>query len=677
MPIRVTVIVPVYNPGPFLERCAASMLAQTLPAGRLEVIFVDDGSTDDSPARMDALASENPHFRVIHTPNSGWPGRPRNIGIDEARGEYVQFLDQDDAMAPEALERLLEMATRNHSDIVIGKVASDFRGVPHGLFRHNRETCTIRDAPLIDSLTPHKMFRTAFLRDNAIRYPEGRRRLEDQLFMVRAYFAAERVSILGDVLCYFYLRRADGGNAGSEQIVPLDYYANLREVLDVVIAHTEPGGFRDSLLRRFYRVEVLGRLSEPSYPRRDPDTRAELFAAAHALATTVFDDGVHAGLASVLRERSSLLRAGRQEALLALAERLDVIRLATVIESLGWAGDVLQVRFTVQFVKGVEGAPVDLLRRGSDLVLDPAPTDGITDGAIMISEPPDAWRVEVTMRDPATGEQWFVPAHVDVVVTGERVPGDEVRIRPVARVIAKVAPARLAGGRNLHAAAWQLRVRVIATGLDRAARVAGPLLGADRGAIPALLGDEPQVVVPMLDADGRLAIDIGRREATLAGALAGRKVVPLLADGQTIEAQLPMVATARRAGAVTVAVRVPEGDRSLESGLEGRSNRAVVVARVRGERLPEGRHSLVARLDGADGPEFVLGDLDVDARGSVGLVGARRVGQLEANLGRTAARMRPGSRARGLARSVARHGPAPVRRGLRRVQWSIWAMKRR
>jgi hypothetical protein len=73
----------------------------------------------------------------------------------------------------------------------------------------------------------------------------------------------------------------------------------------------------------------------------------------------------------------------------------------------------------------------------------------------------------------------------------------------------------------------------------------------------------------------------------------------------------------------------------------------------------------------------VLGDLDVDARGSVGLVGARRVGQLEANLGRTAARMRPGSRARGLARSVARHGPAPVRRGLRRVQWSIWAMKRR
>lgn len=673
MPIRVTVVVPVYNPGPFLDRCAASMLAQTLPVGQLEVILVDDGSTDDSPARMDALASEHQQFRVIHTPNSGWPGRPRNIGIDEAQGEYVQFLDQDDAMAPEALECLLQMATRNRSDIVIGKVASDFRGVPHGLFRHNRETCTIRDAPLIDSLTPHKMFRTAFLRDNAIRYPEGRRRLEDQLFMVRAYFAAERVSILGDVLCYFYLRRADGGNAGSEEIVPQDYYANLREILGVVLEHTEPGEFRDRLLRRFYRVEVLGRLGEPSYPRRDADTRAQLFATARELATAVFDDGVHEGLGSVLRARSSLLRADRPEALLGLAQRLDSIRLATAIEGLDWAGPVLHIRFTVQFVRGVEGVPVELVRRGGEVVLDPALTDGITDEPIVIREAPKEWRVEVTIRDPATGEQWFVPARVDVDAPDEAGPDDEARIRPVLRVLAKVAPGRLAGGRTLHSAAWQLRARVVGAGLDRGAHVAGPLPGADRGAIPALLGDESQAVVPVLDADGRLVIDIGRQTVTLGGALAGRRVLPLLADGRTIEAQLPMAATARHAGAVTVAVRVPDGDRMLEASLEARSNHAVIVARVRGERLPQGGHPLVARLDGPDGPELGLGDLDVDARGGVRLVGGRRVGRLEANVRRTAARLRPGSRARSSFRRV----PAPIRRALRRFKRSIGGGKPR
>ena len=177
----------------------------------------------------------------------------------------------------------------------------------------------------------------------------------------------------------------------------------------------------------------------------------------------------------------------------------------------------------------------------------------------------------------------------------------------------------------------------------------------------------------MFDADGRLVIDIGRRTTTLGAALADRRVVPLLADDRTIEAQLPMVATARRAGAAAVTVRSPDGDRPLEAGIEGHSNRAVIVAQVRGERLREGRHPLVARLDGPDGPELRLRELDVDARGGIRLVGGRRVGRLEANLRRTAARLRPGSRARSSFRRV----PAPVRRAVRRFQRSIGGGKLR
>ena len=124
-------------------------------------------------------------------------------------------MDQDDRMAPNALRRLTDMARRNGSDIVLGKVASDFRGVALGLYRVNREVCTIHDAQLISSLTPHKMFRRAFLDEHGLRFPEGRRRLEDQLFVVKAYFAARVISILADEPCYFYLRRDDGANAGS------------------------------------------------------------------------------------------------------------------------------------------------------------------------------------------------------------------------------------------------------------------------------------------------------------------------------------------------------------------------------------------------------------------------------------------------------------------------------
>ena len=63
------------------------------------MIFVDDGSTDGTRRRLDALAAEHDHVRVEHIPNSGWPGRPRNVGLDLARGEFVYFVDNDDWLA--------------------------------------------------------------------------------------------------------------------------------------------------------------------------------------------------------------------------------------------------------------------------------------------------------------------------------------------------------------------------------------------------------------------------------------------------------------------------------------------------------------------------------------------------------------------------------------------------
>src|SRR5690606_10559708 len=135
-----------------------------------------------------------------------------------------------------------------------------------------------------DSLTPHKMFRRAFLAEHDIRFPEGKRRLEDQVFMMKAYFPEKAVSILGDYTCYYYWRRTDKKNAGSAPIDPTGYYNNLREVFDVVEANTEPGEFRDTILRRFYRVEMLGRINDKSILRYDEDRRQRVFGEVRKLA---------------------------------------------------------------------------------------------------------------------------------------------------------------------------------------------------------------------------------------------------------------------------------------------------------------------------------------------------------------------------------------------------------
>ena len=98
--VKVSVIVPVYNTGRYVDECAPSLLGQSLPADEYEVIYVDDGSTDDTLSRLETIAAGHRNVRVYTQPNSGWPGAPRNLGMKHAQGEYVQFVDHDDMLGP-------------------------------------------------------------------------------------------------------------------------------------------------------------------------------------------------------------------------------------------------------------------------------------------------------------------------------------------------------------------------------------------------------------------------------------------------------------------------------------------------------------------------------------------------------------------------------------------------
>lgn len=100
----VSVIVPVYKVEPYLDRCVASILAQTYP--NLEVILVDDGSPDNCPALCDAWAQRDARIRVIHKKNGG-QSDARNAGLDAASGAYISFVDSDDYIAENFIETLL------------------------------------------------------------------------------------------------------------------------------------------------------------------------------------------------------------------------------------------------------------------------------------------------------------------------------------------------------------------------------------------------------------------------------------------------------------------------------------------------------------------------------------------------------------------------------------------
>jgi poly(ribitol-phosphate) beta-N-acetylglucosaminyltransferase len=674
MSIKVSVVVPVYNSGKFIDPCIRSLLAQTLPADEFVVIFVDDGSTDGTPARLDKLAAEHPQIRVIHIPNSGWPGKPRNVGVEAAHGEYVQFIDHDDHLAPDALRRLYEMGRRNHADIVIGKVASNFRFVPMSVFRHTRESCTIHDAPLIDSLTPHKMFRIEFLRENKIAFPEGKRRLEDHPFVVKAYLRAKTVSILGDYTCYFYDKRTDGKNAASTLIDPAGYYGNLREVLDVVVANTEPGDFRDRLLRRFCWAEMLARLSEPAMLKYEAGYRDQMIDEVRQVSLDYMNDNVRAGMGAVRRLRFTLLRENQRAKLLELAERCDEVKAKTRLDGLRWDGGRLAFELSAHLCYGPDDAPVPLLCRGDNYFVDPGCFPGVGEGdsdLLDVTAEVSSLRAEIFLRRRGIGIEWPVAPDLKVRIeelgvgstagAGAQAAGS-TRCRAVLRAAGYLDPQH-AGAAPLDRGVWDVRVRVHFLGLAREARP-----GADRAPdieehlLPAMLGGPAaQLVIPYFtDPGGNLSLDVDRSGKKLGNALSGRQVLPLPGGGREIEVRLDVVATAGTAEAEAWLVLRGRDPASVPCALPGRlrpvqdrMHLVVDVQQGRSAWAPRPPRAGVwyasAWVDGKKGPEVKLGRALVDGKGWV---------RLDETLGEVS----PGA-------VCGMHRAHAIRRGVRKVLW--------
>jgi glycosyltransferase involved in cell wall biosynthesis len=458
MALKVSVIVPVFNPGDHIDECIATLVDQSLPADEYEAIFVDDGSTDETPARLDALAAEHDHVRVEHIPNSGWPGRPRNVGMDMARGEYVYFVDNDDRLDHEALERMYAMAVEDDADIVIGKVVGHGKFVPRGIFKHNLHNVDLEHGPLLGLLTPHKLFRKSLLHEHGIRFPEGRRRLEDHLFVMHAYFHAERVSVLADHPCYHWVLRDTDTNASYRPFDPAAYFDNVREVLDLVEAHTEPGPFRDRLMRHWYRGKMLGRLGGAAFLTRDPDYNREMHAAISRLAHERYGPDVGAALPFNLRLRSRLLHDGTLEALLALAQREAELRTRARLASIEGDGTTaLEIEVQAELA-GAEHGPLTFARDGERIAwIAPA---GVREHAGPDDLDAAGWlpraHANLLLRSADTGAEFQLQAATEVrlePVDGR--PGDVVH--PVLVSRARVDPAVAAAGGRLPAGDWELQ----------------------------------------------------------------------------------------------------------------------------------------------------------------------------------------------------------------------------
>lgn len=111
----ISIVIPIYNTEKYLSKCMESILNQL--EKRIEVILVDDGSTDTSPLICDRYASEYTFIRVIHEINAG-PATAKNKGYKLAQGRYIFYIDSDDELRSDMFSRMLECAERTNADVV-------------------------------------------------------------------------------------------------------------------------------------------------------------------------------------------------------------------------------------------------------------------------------------------------------------------------------------------------------------------------------------------------------------------------------------------------------------------------------------------------------------------------------------------------------------------------------
>lgn len=207
---KISIIVPIYNVENYLRRCVDSILLQTHK--NIEVILVDDGATDSSPAICDEYSKKDDRIKVVHKQNGGLSSA-RNAGLDIATGDYIGFVDSDDFIAEDMYENLVKEISGDKSNIancMYVRYYDSGETSPSRVPHNTNEEIEIID--FLKELLLHtgdvsvcsKLFPKEVIGNT--RFPEGTLN-EDLIFIVGIIEKAEKIKFVGQVGYYYYVRQ--------------------------------------------------------------------------------------------------------------------------------------------------------------------------------------------------------------------------------------------------------------------------------------------------------------------------------------------------------------------------------------------------------------------------------------------------------------------------------------
>ncbi|MDQ6524746.1 glycosyltransferase [Nocardioides sp. LHD-245] len=447
----VSVVIPTYRSGPGLDRAIASLDAQMLPQSELEVLLLDDGSPDDTAERIERIAAGRANYRAFGLEASGWPSRPRNVGVREARGRYVLFMDHDDELYPDALRAAVALGDAAGADVVNGKEVRT-QVARWGLTHYTHDTGDARAEPLrgLLPMTPHKLYRRGFLLAHDIRFPEAPRHLwEDIFFQVDLIEHEPVVALLSSTPFYHWRHTGENSSTTSEgerdyRGTP-DYWPYLEKLLRRITDVADPE-LRSALLAHTAQVRLVPEIGHRPTGRTDAEIardRAEIARLVEEFVPVEVDPHLSARSRTAL----TLFRAGHAEAAADFLRdgigRRPEFRVTTV-EDAGDGG--VAVSGTVTWSR-VPGQPFARRTPSGEIVRDlPEPLAGLlAEHGLTPSADVSAAFVDVAIRHAPTRVNWLLPSTSQV----ELVEQEDGTLEPAGRFTATVDPRTAAMGSPL------------------------------------------------------------------------------------------------------------------------------------------------------------------------------------------------------------------------------------
>lgn len=308
----VSLVVPVYNVEKYLAACLDSLLSQTLK--ELEIIAVNDGSTDNSPKILEEYQKNDSRIKVIHKKNGGL-GDARNAGLSHVSGKYVMFLDSDDWLNEKALEEMVEVATKNDLDVVITPFIFEYLegskkfeiNVQKNKVFEGEEVKGFLIRKLIGPL-PHegnsidelnsaanKLYRVDIIKKNNLFFVSERQYYgEDLVFNLNYFKCADKVIVL-DKAFYHYRKDINTSLTTRYRVNLFKMRLNLYEFLERFIEQSSNYNYKDSfeiaLKGRIY-FELTSNIINEFHPANNESTFRKIKEVKHMLRNPVIKNAI-------------------------------------------------------------------------------------------------------------------------------------------------------------------------------------------------------------------------------------------------------------------------------------------------------------------------------------------------------------------------------------------------